>query len=116
MTALVSAPAQVFPAEDIGLRSQCPDQFPPCIVIVGLASLGLRMGTVQPDFRNRAVFGKQFEELVQIILVVIIDIELEFRLVAERTSFHFSRNGPESRLAQIAIESVRAFYLIKVCR
>ena len=31
MTALVSAPAQVFPAEDIGLRSQCPDQFPPCI-------------------------------------------------------------------------------------
>ena len=116
MTALVSAPAQVFPAEDIGLRSQCPDQFPPCIVIVGLASLGLRMGTVQPDFRNRAVFGKQFEELVQIILVVIIDIELEFRLVAERTSFHFSRDGPEGRPAEISVQAVRAFYLIKVCR
>ena len=113
---LIPAPADVFAPENVGFRGQCADEFLPSLIIIGLSSFLFRMCAVQPDFINRPVFREQFEKLVQVILIVIIDIEPESRLVRERASFDFARYGPERRFAEVAVEAVRALDLVEVGR
>ena len=114
LSSLVAAPADVLAAEDGGLRGQCADYLPPCGVIIGLPAFALGMGTVQPDLGNGAVFGQEFEELVEVVLVIVVQLEAESGLVREWAALHLARDGAHGLGTEVAVQAVRRLDLVKV--
>ena len=112
----VTAPADIFPSEYDGVGSKCLDQFLPGRVVVGLSAFPFRMCPVEPYFVDRAVFGQDFEELVQEVFVVVVHHELETGLVGKRPSGHFPRDGPCGVFAEVAVQPFRVFDMVQVCR
>ena len=91
------------------------DQFFPCRIVVGLASLAFGMGTVEPHLVNLAVFGQKLEKLIEEIFVVVVNaVERESSLVGKRTVFDLTRDGAGSLLAEISVKAFRILYLIEI--
>ena len=116
ISGLITTPAHVFSSEDCSIRHQCTNHFTPSLIVIFLTSFSLRMRTIEPYFVNRSVFRQQFEQLVQEIFVIIVQLELEFCLDGERTPGYFPRNGTQRIRTQVTIKPVRTFYLIQIGR
>ena len=116
VSALVTAPSDVFATKNDSLRSQGADEFTPSMVDILLVTLALGVSSVEPKFINGTVFGKQLEKLVKEILVIVINYKLKLCLVFERASFDFTRNGALRVRTLVAVQSVWAFNLIEIGR
>ena len=107
----ITTPTDIFPTKDNGLRSQFVNQFFPSRIVIPLSAFPLRMCSVKPYLMNRTVFGQQFKQLVEEILIVIIYLKLKLSLVGKRTTRHFTRNRSFGIFAQVSIQTIRTFYL-----
>ena len=108
----VSAPADVLATENDSLRGQFVNQFFPGRVVISLSAFALGMCTVKPYFVNGTILGEQLEQLVHEIFIIVIKHEPESGFVGERTSGYFPRNGALGVWTQVAIETLRMFYLV----
>ena len=73
------------------------------MIVAFLSPFALRMSAVEPNFVNFAIFGKQFEKLVEEILVVVIDHKREFGLICKWSARHFARNYAHCVFAKVPV-------------
>ena len=78
-------------------------QFHPGLVVVLLTAFALGVSTIEPQFVHFAILREEFEELVEEIFVIIVDIESEFLLVGKRASGHFAWNFAHGVFTQVAV-------------
>ena len=70
---LVADPADVGLVDgDVNIGRQRVDEFIPSISVIRLACAGLGVGSVEPHFRNLAVFGQQLVELIEEVAIVVV--------------------------------------------
>ena len=74
------------------------------------------MGAIKPQLVHGAVLRQQFIELVQEIFIVVIDLKFKFLRTLEGTPRNIPGNCPLGSFAAIAVQPLRVFHLIQICR
>ena len=112
--ALVAAPAHIFATKHHSLGRKRVNKLHPRLVVVALTALALGVRAIKPHLVNLAVFGEQFEQLIEEIFVVIVYHKTELRLVGKLTPRHLARYFAHGVFAQVAVKPGGVFNLIEV--